>query len=65
MADQDGGTSPAEKQPAAVDRRAKPRGTALPAALREVPKAEIAEAISLPVSPRTIDRFFHAALGRL
>jgi polyhydroxyalkanoate synthase len=64
MADQDGASS-AEKHSAAVDRRSKPRGSALPQALREVPKAEIAEAISLPVSPRTIDRFFHAALGRL
>lgn len=53
-------------QPAAAsDRRAKRRGTEpAPLAPRE-PSAELAEAISLPVSPRTIDRFFHAALGRL
>lgn len=65
MADEDSGTSLTRTHPASADRREKPRAPAVSQGRREVPKAEIAEAISLPVSPRTLDRFFHAALGRL
>jgi polyhydroxyalkanoate synthase len=53
---------PAAPPVPAGDRRAATRHTARPPA-RE-PGREIAEAISLPVSPRTLDRFAHAALGR-
>jgi polyhydroxyalkanoate synthase len=41
-----------------------PRVASAPSAPPE-PKKEIAEAISFPVSARTIDRFVHAALGRM
>ena len=44
------------------DRRLQPRARARGA--HPEPTREIAEAISLPVSPRTLDRFAHAALGR-
>ncbi len=53
-----------ETRGGAPDRRAKPRTTAPPPA-SEQPKKEIAEAISFPVSARTIDRFVHAAMGRM
>ncbi|MGF1641890.1 MAG: poly-beta-hydroxybutyrate polymerase N-terminal domain-containing protein, partial [Rhodospirillales bacterium] len=46
------------------DRRSKPRPPTLPPPEKE-PAREIAEAISFPVSAGTIDRFVHAALGRL
>ncbi len=46
------------------DRRSKPRPPTLPPPEKE-PAREIAEAISFPVSAATIDRFVHAALGRL
>ena len=58
---------PAKKQDIsriAGDRRAAPRVAATPSVPQE-PKKEIAEAISFPVSARTIDRFVHAALGRM
>jgi len=51
------------------DRRAKPRKQATagpsPKPLPKEPEREIAEAISFPVSSATIDRFVHAALGRM
>ncbi len=61
---EDGNPTPAETARAG-DRRSRPRALASPPALAREPAKEIAEAISLPVSPRTIDRFVHAALGRL
>jgi polyhydroxyalkanoate synthase subunit PhaC len=48
------------------DRRAKPRTKVLsPSPPPKEPEREIAEAISFPVSSATIDRFVHAALGRM
>lgn len=58
-----GGESAKTMPAAAGDRRVKQRAVPPPRATPH--EAELAEAISLPVSPRTIDRFFHAALGRL
>lgn len=55
-------TDKTPKPPVAGDRRAVMRPPP-PESLE--PKKEIAEAISFPVSPRTLDRFAHAALGRL
>ena len=48
------------------DRRSTPRTTAPSTSpLPKEPEREIAEAISFPVSSATIDRFVHAALGRM
>jgi polyhydroxyalkanoate synthase len=59
--------TPAETLPVVGDRRSKPRPAPAAGALRvgRQPKKEIAEAISVPVSARTMDRFAHAALGKL
>ncbi len=66
--DGDGGrrraSSGAESRPADIDRRAQPRAKT-PRLVAEEPKKEIVEAITYPVSARTIDRFVHAALGRM
>jgi polyhydroxyalkanoate synthase len=59
----------AKRTSAGGDRRAKPRKQASaapsPKPLPKEPEREIAEAISFPVSSATIDRFVHAALGRM
>ena len=47
------------------DRRTKPRGATPPPVVTIEPQKEIDEAMSFPVSKHTIDRFVHAAMGRM